>query len=731
MIFRADSGEKGVTFCQALSAYTQKVLDNRLVNLYTLCMKRLEQDNRRRIGTAELQQRIINIYNHLYANGSTRTPAGICAEVGKILHVALFLEENKNRVPAFDYNQLEARSLLAGDGLFTSSIPDDVREWFHEMNDAWKLYGEGTSINVDDFDVRYICSQLNGIVVSDRNRDVFGDALEIFRSQWVKRTGGQFFTDQRVTSLAMALLDFDPRNGDDLVDICAGTGGFLLAGLNHIEELLREDGRGSVSEVDVVSLATKALKGQEVDTDVCDIANATLLARLGTVHCPIVTVSDSLRLGTSGDGGSFLQFNSHLCAASNPPFGTKITIKDPEVLRRFDLAYQLGGNRTILDNDTKFVTPRAPDILFLEQNIRLLKPGWGRLAIVLPYQILSGPQTLFVREWLIKHAQIQAVIDLPPETFQPHTGTKASLVVVKRRSEPLTALDQIKNEPVFVSMPRWIGHDRRGNPVYRRTEEGQLTDQILSDFEQVRKAFEAFQRREEPSLSHPQSFQIRSEAIIRDPLLRMNALFHRPLPIGIRQGTTITHESPWRTVRLADVVERIFYPGRFKRNYVDYFPGAVPFLGGSNISQLDVTTDKWLHPDDKHIESLRVSAGWLLITRSGSTGIISSVPEAWDGYAMSEHIIRIIPDPTKLNPYYLQAFLRSGHGQTILAKGVFGSVIDEITPEFIGDIGVPIPSSPDFLSEVIATMCSAEQARQIAIQMTNEAIERLNREMQI
>ena len=48
------------------------------------------------------------------------------------------------------------------------------------------------------------------------------------------------------------------------------------------------------------------------------------------------------------------------------------------------------------------ITFRAPDILFLEQNVKLLIPGEGRLSIVLPYQILSGPQTLFVRTWLLK-----------------------------------------------------------------------------------------------------------------------------------------------------------------------------------------------------------------------------------------------------------------------------------------------------------------------------------------
>ena len=43
-----------------------------------------------------------------------------------------------------------------------------------------------------------------------------------------KRLGGQFFTDQRVTRLAVDLLEYDPAK-HDFVDICSGTGGFLIA----------------------------------------------------------------------------------------------------------------------------------------------------------------------------------------------------------------------------------------------------------------------------------------------------------------------------------------------------------------------------------------------------------------------------------------------------------------------------------------------------------------------
>jgi hypothetical protein len=185
----------------------------------------------------------------------------------------------------------------------------------------------------------------------------------------------------------------------------------------------------------------------------------------------------------------------------------------------------------------------------------------------------------------------------------------------------------------------------------------------------------------------------------------------------------------WNTVALRDIVERIFYPGRFKRLYVDRAPDAVPFFGGSNITELITETDKWLGPDDPHLDQLRVRTGWVLITRSGSTGIVSSVPPAWDGVAMSEHVIRIVPDSKKLPGEYIQAFLLTAYAQDMLAKGVFGSVIDEITPEFIGGLQMPVPKSKQILTKIVDTVRRSEESRQMTLGHLRNAVESLEKEL--
>ena len=405
-----------------------------------------------------------------------------------------------------------------------------------------------------------------------------------------------------------------------------------------------------------------------------------------------------------------LSERSHQCAASNPPFGTKITIKAPHILERYELAAPSGRRPT----------PRPPDVLLLEQNVKLLKPGAGRLAIIVPYQILSGPQTRYIRDWLLRHTHLESVVDLPPETFQPHTGTKTSLLVVRRRLNELTYIDLSEAGSVFMSTPKWIGHDRRGRPVYRSTPDGRQTTTILSDMEAVGTAFEDYLQGRPPSAVHPESFEVPTAAVAADPDLRLNARYYRD-----REAIedSVSTRPGWKTVRLGDLTERIFFPSRFRRSYVEATTEAVPFLGGANITDLIVKTDKWIGENDPKLPELIVRPGWLLITRSGTTGVVSTVPEAWNGFAVSEHVIRLVPkDGCEPDVFaWVQVYLRSGDGQRALKRGVFGSVIDEITPEFVADVRIPIPDDRELRDKVAAAVAAAEGSRQSSIAAFNEA----------
>ena len=118
-----------------------------------------------------------------------------------------------------------------------------------------------------------------------------------------------------------------------------------------------------------------------------------------------------------------------------------------------------------------------PEQIFIERIIQLLKPG-GRAAIVLPDSIFGSPGLEFIRVWLLRNTRIVASIDLHADTFQPHNGTQCSILfVVKKTKEEIeeeARLAQLVDYDVFMAMIDHIGHDKRGNVIYKRDDEGNL-----------------------------------------------------------------------------------------------------------------------------------------------------------------------------------------------------------------------------------------------------------------
>lgn len=652
------------------------------------------------------------IFDYCYTSSNIRVPETICYEVGKILYTAMFIEEVQGKIPAFSFDKQSLQYLNGTDSIEGTQIVEEFLENYKKMCKKWGFYSDEIKFSIKD--IGFIIAQLNNIYLSDPNVDTFGDALEIFRNRWAKQEGGQFFTDQRVTNLALKMLNFDPFKGDDLIDICSGTGGFLLAAFHHIRELVKTNHNGD--EKLLAELASKSIKGQEIDPDVAKFANSTLKVRTGGYASDLVRIANSLDQSIYSTSDSSIRENSHICAATNPPFGSKTPVRDENILKNYDLA------KTFSSSGKVTFRGRSPDILFIERNIKLLKPGVGRLAIVVPYQILSGPQTKYVREWILKNAIVEAVVDLPGETFQPHTGTKTSLVLLTRRETPLADLNDIEDYKVFMATPRWIGHDRRGKTIYTVDNVGKLTTNVLSDIENVEESFYKFKNSEEDL--YKECFIENSTSFITDGLLRINAQSYKPSEIN--QNTRVFE----KTVKLRDVVEKIFYPGRFKRNYVDKYDLSVPFLGGSNITEIIHQTDKWFRHDDAKLDALQVESGWLLVTRSGSTGIISSVPEAWNGFALSDHIIRIIPNDNLLDRYYILAFLRSNVCQEKMKKGIFGSVIDEISPEFLGEIEIPVLDEST-MQNISEAMKQAEISRNEAIVGIRDSVQLIEKALDI
>lgn len=83
-----------------------------------------------------------------------------------------------------------------------------------------------------------------------------------------------------------------------------------------------------------------------------------------------------------------------------------------------------------------------------------------------------------MRTWIVLHFQIIASVSLPGEMFQPSTGTQTSLLVMRKRKEVIPSLKALNAsalaEPIFLSVPRRIGHDQRGAFIPLRDGKGDI-----------------------------------------------------------------------------------------------------------------------------------------------------------------------------------------------------------------------------------------------------------------
>jgi len=138
-----------------------------------------------------------------------------------------------------------------------------------------------------------------------------------------------------------------------------------------------------------------------------------------------------------------------------------------------------------------------PEQLFIERCLQFLKPG-GYLGIVLPDSILSNPGLKWIREWILKKTYIIASIDLPTETFEPYTGTQTSVLILRKKTQEQEKLQE--DYEIFMAIPEKVGHDRRGNPIYKTTPEGKIKldkngNPIIEDhLPEVAKAFKEWLR---------------------------------------------------------------------------------------------------------------------------------------------------------------------------------------------------------------------------------------------
>ncbi|MBQ9816010.1 MAG: restriction endonuclease subunit S [Proteobacteria bacterium] len=140
----------------------------------------------------------------------------------------------------------------------------------------------------------------------------------------------------------------------------------------------------------------------------------------------------------------------------------------------------------------------------------------------------------------------------------------------------------------------------------------------------------------------------------------------------------------------ADGLTNSFVCGRFKRIWLE--KSHLPIYQPSSITDIYPTPDGYISPKTQtNIDGLRVHAGQVLMTCSGTIGKVSFVSKALDNQIFSHDLLRIDANNPE-DAGYIYTYLKSKIGNKILLTNSYGAVITHIEPEHLAS--VPIPDAP-------------------------------------
>ena len=144
----------------------------------------------------------------------------------------------------------------------------------------------------------------------------------------------------------------------------------------------------------------------------------------------------------------------------------------------------------------------------------------------------------------------------------------------------------------------------------------------------------------------------------------------------------------------------IFIGQRSPRTYVVDPAHGVPFLSSSSMLHTDFTHADLLKKADTRsarVANLRIEEGMTLVSRSGTIGRMVYARPEMIGLWATEHAIKIVPDPARVRPGYLYAFLSGRFGLPLLTGGTYGAIVQHVEPHQVAR--VPVPLAPDGVQE--------------------------------
>ena len=405
----------------------------------------------------------------------------------------------------------ERKFWIKGDEPFTEAGQQALSQRINESivaAKAWQpnLLTRGWDLALEPHETARVVMELARYSLSETQPRYRTGAFRAVACSVMDGREGRYPTPLNVAEMAVEMLD--PQPGDRVMDCSSGTGTFLAMTAAHIfqkklsamgttpEEATNEEIRQAQNET-AAWAASNAL-GCDIDPFLAVASRMNLLYTAGN---PGRVFRIDARTFPDGDLDGIEAARPAMAMGSmdvvllNPWFSTQDTVSDTSILERYDLGNnwerdEEGGFRNTGNLNTGSV---PPEVLFIERALQWVKPGTGRVGILLLDGLLGNPGDEYVRWWILRHCEVLASVDLPVEPFKVTvkeyglTPTLPSLLVLRRRSQEKLINNEHPEYKVFIAVVDRAGVDARGNFLFQRAPDG---EELIFDKEVIERVRE-------------------------------------------------------------------------------------------------------------------------------------------------------------------------------------------------------------------------------------------------
>jgi len=227
-----------------------------------------------------------------------------------------------------------------------------------------------------------------------------------------------------------------------------------------------------------------------------------------------------------------------------------------------------------------------------------------------------------------------------------------------------------------------------------------------------------------PEAQDKECFGINSQEVNKG---RLDCYYYQP---QFKEAEKSLKKANCKIEPLKNYITKIHYGASLKNIYVDE---GIPLLRIQNLKPNKVVLDDIVKISEarrKELGNAFVSEGDLLISRSGSVGIVSVVPKEAGGFAFGSFMIKFCLND-KINKDFVSVWLNNKISQLFIKREKIGAIQGNITMETIENLQIPTPpleTQKKLAGEVKERIAQAEEMKSEAkneIEKAKQEVEKI------